>query len=72
MWSLLISTVVFFVASVWLKRKLEAQGLPAGWTRTLLILVLASVASFAVEAVVDRLIPGQADPLQQALRLPQP
>lgn len=54
MLDLILSTLVFFVASYFLKRYLDNQGIPPGMTRALLVLVLATVASFAVSAVISQ------------------
>jgi membrane protein required for beta-lactamase induction len=55
MWSLIVSTVVFFVAAWYIHRYLEEQGIPKGMTRGLLVFVLASVLSWGSGEVVDRI-----------------
>jgi len=53
MWSLVISTVVFFVASFFLKRKLEEMGIPKGMTRGATMFTLALAAAYVAGAAVD-------------------
>ena len=53
MLSLLISTIVFFVAAWYLNRYLDEQGIPKGMTRGTLVLVLASLVSWGAGSVVD-------------------
>lgn len=51
--SLVVSTVVFFVAAWYLHHHFDAQELPRGMTRTVLVLVLASMVSWASGSAVD-------------------
>lgn len=53
MLDLILSTMAFFAASFWLKRYLDNQDIASGRTRTILVLVLATAASFAVSAIVS-------------------
>ena len=53
MLSLIISTIVFFVAAWFLNRYLDEQGIPKGMTRGLTVLVLASLMSWAAGWAVD-------------------
>ena len=53
MLSLIISTIVFFIAAWYLKRYLEEQGIPKGMTRGMLVLVLASLVSWGAGEIVD-------------------
>jgi hypothetical protein len=53
MLSLIISTIVFFVAAWFLNRYLDEQGIPKGMTRGLTVLVLASLMSWAGGWAVD-------------------
>ncbi|BBI98561.1 hypothetical protein FGKAn22_02540 [Ferrigenium kumadai] len=53
MWNIVVSTVVFFVAVWYFRRLLDEQGIPKGMTRSLLVLVLASMVSLGSGAVVD-------------------
>ena len=50
------STIVFFVASFFLKRKFDEMDIPKGMTRALLIFVLALAAAYGAGWVVDRLV----------------
>ncbi len=53
MLDLLLSTAAFFAVSFWLRRYLDNQGIGPGLTRSALVLVLATVASFAVSAIIS-------------------
>jgi hypothetical protein len=53
--SLVISTIAFFVASYFIKRRLEEMDIPKGMTRSILIFVLALGAAYGVAFLVDRL-----------------
>jgi 4-amino-4-deoxy-L-arabinose transferase-like glycosyltransferase len=53
MWNLILSTAAFLVAAWYLRRYLDEQGVPKGMTRGMLVLVLASVVSWATGEVVD-------------------
>lgn len=53
MLNLTISTIVFFVAAWFLNDYLEAQGIPKGMTRGVMVLVLASLMSWGVGWTVD-------------------
>jgi hypothetical protein len=52
-WNLLISTVVFFIATGFLRRYLAEQGLPKGTTRGILVFTLASLVSCGAGEMVD-------------------
>jgi predicted PurR-regulated permease PerM len=52
-WNLIISTIVFFIAAWYIHRYLDEQGLPKGMTRSVLVLVLASLVSMAAGAAID-------------------
>jgi len=56
MWSLVISTIVFFVASFFLKRKLEEMGIPKGTTRGVVMFTLAIAAAYVAGAAVDWIV----------------
>ena len=56
MWSIVISTIVFFFAMWYFRRLLEEQGISKGMTRSLLIFVLAYMASWGVGVIVDWLV----------------
>ncbi len=49
----IVSTIVFFPASFLLHRYLDDWGLDSGKSRTLLVLLLASIVGYAVAFVVD-------------------
>jgi hypothetical protein len=53
MLNLIISTIVFFVAAWFANRYLDAQGIPKGMTRGVLVLVLASLVSWGAAEIVD-------------------
>ncbi|MDX8400837.1 MAG: hypothetical protein R8K20_11420 [Gallionellaceae bacterium] len=53
MWNLVISTVVFFVGAWYIHRYLENQDIPKGMTRSILVFVLASVASWGAGTASD-------------------
>jgi hypothetical protein len=53
MLNLVISTVVFFLASWYFKRYLDEQNIPKGMTRTMLIFTLAAMLSWGSGALVD-------------------
>lgn len=52
-WNLIISTLVFFIAAAYLRHYLDAQGLPKGMTRSMVVFVLASLVSWGAGEVVD-------------------
>lgn len=52
-WNMVISTIVFVVAAWYLHRLLDAQGMPKGVTRGLLVFVLAYLLSWASGELVD-------------------
>lgn len=51
--SLIISTIVFFVAAGYFKRRLDEMEIPKGMTRGILVFTLAASVSWAVAAVVN-------------------
>ena len=51
--SLLVSTVAFFAASYFVKRWLEANDIPKGMTRGMLVFTIALVAAYAAGWLVD-------------------
>ena len=53
MLSLALSTIAFFVASFFIKRRLERMDLPAGMTRATLVFVLALAVAYGVALAVD-------------------
>lgn len=54
--SLLISTVVFFVASYFIKRWVEDNDIPKGMTRSITIFVLAAALAYGAGWLVDRIV----------------
>jgi hypothetical protein len=65
LWILAISTLVFFISAWYLNRFLNEQGIQKGFTRTVVVLVLASVTSSAVEAGFNRLEHALTKPVAQ-------
>ena len=53
LWNIIISTIVFVIAAWWIRRYLDAQGLPKGMTRGLLVFILAYAVSWASGELVD-------------------
>ena len=51
--SLVVSTIVFFGASFFLKRHLEGMGIPKGMTRNVTVFALALLAAYGTAAGVD-------------------
>jgi cytochrome c oxidase assembly factor CtaG len=51
--SLVVSTIVYFVAAFFIKRRFEDMGLPKGMTRSLMVFCLALVAAYGAAAGVD-------------------
>ena len=52
---LILSTVAFFAASFFIKRRLEQIGIPKGMTRSTVIFVLALGIAYGVAFLVDRI-----------------
>ena len=57
MLSLFVSTIVFFVASYFIKRYLDDNQIPKGMTRSIVIFCLALGIAYGVAFVVDWLFP---------------
>jgi len=55
--SLLVSTIVYFVAAFFIKRRFEAMDIPRGMTRTLMIFCLALLAAYGAAAALAWLLP---------------
>lgn len=53
MWSLIVSTIVFFMAAWYINRHLDGQEMPKGMTRSLLVFLLAYVLSWGSGELVD-------------------
>ena len=58
MLSLLISTIVYFVASYAIKRYMDNNNYPAGLTRSALIFCLALLVAYGASFIVDFLFPS--------------
>ena len=54
--SLLVSTVVFFVASYFIKRWMEENDIPRGMTRGITIFTLAVALAYGAGWLVDRIV----------------
>ncbi|HET7363527.1 MAG TPA: hypothetical protein VFJ70_08160 [Burkholderiales bacterium] len=54
--SLLVSTVVFFLASYFIKRWMEDNDVPKGMTRSITIFTLAAVLAYGVGWLVDHIV----------------
>ena len=54
--SLVISTIVFFVASFFIKRYFDGIDIPKGMVRSFTIFVLAAAISYGAAWLVDHLI----------------
>jgi hypothetical protein len=70
MLSLIISTIVFFVASFFLNRYLDDWGLDKGKARTLLVIALASLLSYGTMSLVDHFT-GTPSLIESAMKLQQ-
>jgi len=55
--ALIFSTIAFFVAGYFIKRRLTEMDIPAGMTRNILVFTLALAVSYGVAVVVGRLFP---------------
>ncbi|MBI5430999.1 MAG: hypothetical protein HY938_11170 [Nitrosomonadales bacterium] len=53
MLNLIVSTIVFFIASWYLKKYLDEQEIPKGMTRGVLIFTIAALVSWGAGALVD-------------------
>ncbi len=51
--SLVVSTIVFFVASYMIKRRFEDMDLPKGMTRSLMVFSLSLALAYAAAVAVD-------------------
>jgi hypothetical protein len=72
MTSIILSTLAFFAASFFFKRRLEAMDIPPGMTRKILIFSLALAVSYGVALVVDHLFPGSPIINKPAGTAPEP
>jgi hypothetical protein len=74
MWSLIISTLVFFAAFAYLRRFLEEQGIPKGTTRATLIFTFAFLLAWGAEKAANwtqEVIEGPPPVVQTAPEQPQ-
>ncbi len=65
MWNLLLTTLAFIAVAWYLRRFLDGQGIPHSMTRGLLVFVLASLVSWGVGELVDKIQGGKAKPIAQ-------
>ena len=56
MLSLVISTIVFFVASFFIKKQFVEMGMPAGMTRGLMVFCLSVAIAYGAAAAVDWIV----------------
>ena len=54
--SLVVSTIAFFVAGYFLKRRFDEMDIPKGMTRSITIFVLALAIAYGVAWGFDRLV----------------
>lgn len=52
-WNLIISTVVFIGAVWYIRRYMDAQGIPKGITRSILVFAVAYAVSWGAGEIVD-------------------
>lgn len=57
MLAIVVSTIVFFVASWYFRRYLEEMGIPKSMTRSTLIFVAAALISYIVAWLIESLLP---------------
>jgi len=77
MWNLLLTTLAFIVAAWYLRRFLDGQGIPHSMMRGLLVFVLASLVSWGVGELVDKVqgkeVTSSAQPdLSQLIKILNP
>jgi len=53
MLSIVVSTIVFFVASFLISRRFVEMGLPAGMTRSLMVFCLSVAIAYGTAAAID-------------------
>jgi len=56
MTSLIVSTIVYFIAAFFIKRWLDGMDIPKSMTRSLVIFVGAAIVSYGVAYVIDLVI----------------
>ncbi len=69
-WNLVISTIVFVIAARYLHRYLEAQGIPKGLSRGMMVFILAYAASWGSGEMVDWVQEKIEGPQPQAVAQP--
>lgn len=57
MWSIVISTVAYFVASHYIKRYFDDNDIPKGMTRGVMVFCLAAGMAYGVAYLVDWVVP---------------
>jgi len=57
MTALVVSTIAFFVAGYFIKRRLAEMDIPAGMTRNILVFSLALAVSYGVALLVGKVLP---------------
>jgi len=53
MWNIIVSTIVFIIAAWYIRRLLDAHGIPKGMARGLVVFVLAYGVSWGAGELVD-------------------
>ncbi len=59
-WSLILSTIAYFVASHTIQRQMNEMDIPKGMSRSIIVFVLALGAAYAVAALTDWLFAWSA------------
>lgn len=55
MLAIVLSTLAFFAASFFIKRRLEGMGIPKGMTRAIVVFTLALAVAYGVAFLADRI-----------------
>jgi hypothetical protein len=53
MTGIVVSTIVYFIAAYFIRRRLEDMGIPKGLTRSTVVFVLAAVFAYGAAYLVD-------------------
>ena len=53
MTGIVVSTIVYFIAAYFIKRRLEEMGIPKGMTRGTVVFVLAAVVAYGAAYLVN-------------------
>jgi len=56
MTSLVVSTIVYFVAAYFIKRRLVDMGIPQGMTRAMVIFVFAAAFAYGAAYLLDLIV----------------